>query len=711
MVNGAGGPGAVRKRMEMMAGANPEDLADLAAKAKLSWWAKTGKALTTLRYNMMLSSVRTHVANMAGSAFTGAMENLLVNPLKVVNNNAEFVTRALVHKTFGKGGMRTSDRIAMSEIPTLPYDTVSAVRSSFLHAKDVFTGEAMGGGKLYNEMGTRVTDYNPLSVPTNLLEAEDAFFKSIYQQGMIRQLARRQAMKEGVSESDTKQLFEQYVNNPTEEMLTQANEYGKKLTFTNDPSAYGKLLGAVSSSLSTFQQTPMGRLIFPFVQTPMNLVGYAMDNTAVGKLTAPAKFLEDLKNPETRADAAARLQIAAGLYAVVHSYWEEGRITGAEPSNYGEMRVREAAGWRPNAILAPDGNYYELNRVDPLGLMLGTYATAFDVMSASTVPDEYGAGLAAIMTAANLIADRSVLSGLSDVERVFTASENSFGKMSGKWLARMGTSFVIPAIARDVREMVDDKKRAMEVPDDLGGAFTESFAKAFMNAVPGLSDNLPPQVDAFGNNKRNFGGNAYRGLVPVRKGKGVSDPVAIAIMGVNAPVNKPDSKITVFPNAPKVDLLAMDGHRGWVYYSYQKLVGKERYKAIKQLIETPEWQDLVEKDLVHSEAPVAKIVRNLLEEAQEIAKAKFLEAMSGKTYYYPTVEGKQVAGKVELERPITYDMLEEFARQLNERGPTPELRERIHQQGLSYRPRKGAAGLPPELQLKPEKQQGEMPRF
>lgn len=693
IVRGAGGPRAIWAQIDRVTEAG--DLKDIAAAARDGWFHKSAKALTTLRYNMMLSSVRTHVANVGGSFLTGAWEITAVNTAKIAVNNSEYVGRYLLNKAIGTPAMRQQDRIRLSEVVSVPYHTIASMRAGFARFKGVASGAEMGHGKVYNELGIR-PQQGPGFLPTNLLEAEDAFFRSTFLNAKVRQLAHRQALQTAETDADVDKVFQSLLKSPPDAMLREAEDYAGKLTFTNDPSYYGNVLGGFGKVLSTAQDVPVvGRWFLPFVRTPTNLLGYAMDTTGIYKVTFGIdKFKADLQNPETRADAESRLLIAYGLYHYLHSYWEEGKITGAAPKNYGVTRAREAVGWRENSIRIGD-EYVELNRVDPLGLIMATYATMYEAEAHLTETDLPTEAVAGMIQVANMITDRSVLSGLSQLSALFDVSPGSAGKQTGKTVSRIATSFVIPAIVRDVREMVDPSKRSMEARDTLGEATYDSFTSAFMNSIPLLSENVPPQVNAFGEDKVNTGHFMYRGLVPLRRDKIEQDPVAVALIATGVPINKPDSEIKFSEGrGPSVKLLDLDGGKGWVYRDYQQWVGRMRHQMLGRLTGSEQWKRLAAAGQIGPDTPAADLVMDIVKEARRLATDAFLQAQVGKKTI-TTATGEVV----DLDMVFTMEEYKYYKQEMLSYRITKDVKREAGERGLKVPMKAQQQGLPPEMRF------------
>ena len=711
-VNGAGGRDTLDQQIDAVADATGLD--DIASRNKLSSGQKMWNTALQVRYNFMLSSVRTHLANIGGSATTGIYEMTAVNTGRILMNNAEYGTRAIINATFkgltGNTPLTQLERQNLSEIVSLPWAAIKNVRAGLATAGRVYSGAEMGHGKLYNEQGVRATGSGGDShlpgkaqIFTRALEAEDAFFRSIYASAQIEVLAKRQALAMGGTSKQISEKTKYLMNHPSEDMLNTANEYASKLTFTSDPSIYGGLFKGINEGVAKLQDaSPVFKVLIPFRNTPINITGYVIENTPLRAVAAPVKLLQDLKNPATRHDAEARLAISGGIYAYAHSLWEEGKITGAAPDNYGELLVRQAAGWEPNAYIA-NGKSHTLNRMDPGGLILGLYATYFDAQASMGERDQMTAGAAAVVAVASLITDRSMLAAFGDLERVFGSSPGTVGKAAGKLGARMVTGFVVPSILRDAREAKDPYYRSMDVPNELGEATWQAFKKTVYNAVPGLSEQLPPKVDIFGADRINTAQMFYRGLLPIKTNSVKQDPAVAALIAMDIPLGQPDSVIklpaNMAPNALPIDLLAVDNYEGWVYRSYQQAIGKARQKVITKFVSTADFQAAIDEDRVTPDGVYADQLQSQISKATRLTKAKFILTLMDTNSIQPSVAGENIGGRIEFTHQYDKEQYKAFAKLISREGMTEDIRNEALDAGYKPRYRPPNAGLPKELQL------------
>ena len=118
-----------------------------------------------------------------------------------------------------------------------------------------------------------------LRTPLRLLSGFDEYFKAVgYEQGIYK-LAYRdttRATKAGDNTFNTQ--MRDFINNPPEEAVKEASELAETLTFTNRP-------GKMAENMSNFvRDHPSLRAFVPFVRTPANIIGFAMDRSPAAVL-------------------------------------------------------------------------------------------------------------------------------------------------------------------------------------------------------------------------------------------------------------------------------------------------------------------------------------------------------------------------------------------------------------------------------------------
>ena len=644
--------------------------------AELSNWQKIGRFAVQARYNMMLSSVRTHVANMSGSTLTGLYEGLAIKPITSAFNTFEYIAR----KKLPLKNMPEEQRVRfVQEIPTELGGVFEGAKKGLIMARDIAKGDALAGeGKVYDEMGVKYTPEDVPetmlgkagTLPTRLLEAEDAIFRSIYFEQSIQQQAMR--MSRGGNRS-----FDSLVENPTEDMILAAGNYAKKMTFTSDPSIYGTIFGNVAKAVSSMTNNhPLAKILVPFVNTPANVLGYTLETTGVSQAIDIAKAPIDLYKlgkadnttinnnivnqikgtPQERADAFARITIAAGMYYLMYNLWNEGKVTGMGSGSVAVRRGMESYGWQSGSVRIGD-TYVNLNRADPLGSTIYMMASSFEAYhSAEQSKDQFNAVAAGLLSLADKLFDRSYMSSAGDFFAIL--SDPSLNDISKLAVSSIG-SFVLPNVLRDVRNTQDKYVRSLDV-DQSTKSYYDKTLKYFKNAIPNMSEDVPPQIDAHGKYRINYGNGFYRGFVPFNLTKVDETDVVSALYYYNrVPVNKPSYLVTSSFSPYKVNLLALDNNAGWVYMDYQRAIGKARHKAVKEFYKKV-WPDLEKRNLVGENSRATQEISKLIAKVTRAEREKFLYSLLDKNEYQPMVDGKKYGDPIPLKIVITKDVLKDL---------------------------------------------------
>jgi len=567
------------------------------------WGNQIAAAILNVRYNMMLSSWRTHFFNFLGNSASGIYQHLMISPVKMGINNMAYardIARSVINP---KWAPDPADRITRHQWYAELRGHYSGFRDSLALAKEIAMGRDIGEGKVWNELGLR---YNVVNVPTTgfgkigttpvrLLEAGDAFFKNQYYMSKIHELSSIKARADEIIRGqDYKVRYRHYVDNPDAPMQRVAKDFAAKQTYTNDPSVYGGVLAALARGVATAQNRSLAvNMIVPFVRTPANLLSYSMEMIGANVALSPNKtYNAIMKGTAAESqEALARLTVAAGLWLTVYEMYQNGDITGTGPSNWEERKVWEAAGWQANSVKV-HGKWYGIARADPAGQSLVTIASVFDYYAMTQQQQKpamewIGAGL---LYTADMIVDESYLSTASDV---ITAIQSKQESKARSVTASLINSMVVPNLLRDFRRPTDETKRAATSTNLL-----DQVEKHMKNASPWLSEDLPPQRDWKGD-PVNMYGNAYtRGLIPfdIRNPED-SDPASMALAYARIPVSVPNKTID-WPGGQgdSIDLFAMDKGAGFVYDKYVEIMGKMRGKAVNMAMKTSIWKRMVSLD-------------------------------------------------------------------------------------------------------------------
>jgi hypothetical protein len=669
--------------------------------------------LQTLRYNMMLSSIRTHVANVTGSSIA-ALYEIPVGVAARGFNAIEYHARATASKLFDlEVRMDEMDRMTLrdqfyGEQRRWTEGASQGIRAFATIAKG---GEAPDGqvGKVWNDMGIRWKPGEDMSLagkvlttPTRLLEAEDAFFRSVFHEQRLSELIARQAMAEGGTKKAIKARMAELTENPPTWMKDKALEYSQKMTFTNDPSMYGTLLSSISNGLQGFQQSWIGNLMVPFVRTPANLFGYAIEATGMNLFKSGKAIMGD--DPAARADALARSAIAVGLFVWVEDLMDDEVLTGVGPESYGKKKVWEMTGWREGSFCPPDGSTcYQLNRTDPLGLTLLIMATTIDAAKTARNNGQDASVIAAmgVLAVTEALNDRSMLTGLSQLLEII---DGGSPKALGSLTIQAAQSYVVPNFLRDFREAGDPYRRSMAYDGTIDGLMGR-FKKSIMNATM-MSDEIPMSLDAWGRPIMTGGDALWRGVLPIRQANirdGSQDPATAASILAQLDFKTPSPTLNI-GRGYTMNLLEFDDYDGFVYNEYIRILGDTQHKVLNQVVTGSAFKRLVKKEgSITPDGKTGTAMKKAQSDSRLAGNALFIKWLLGREKFTPSVmgeDGKQIYlmeegadGKEkkvikEIETPWTKDELNNALDILSLKS-TPEEREAISDliKGGRYRTR------------------------
>lgn len=596
------------------------------------WGTKVSAGLLIVRYNMMLSSWRTHFFNWLGNSASGVYQHLAVNPVKMGINNMAHARDLALSVLDPRFAPDPADRLRWHSYWAGTRSHYASARDSFMLAKEIAMGRDIGEGKVWNELGLR---YNVINVPDSafaklgttpvrLLEAGDAFFKNQYYMSKIHELASIKARAESVHKGmDFQTQYQTHVDGPDAPMQRQAKEYAAKQTYTNDPNVYGGILAALARGAASAQQRNIAvNMILPFVRTPANLLSYSMEMIGANTLLAPGTtYNAIMKGTAAESqEAMSRLTVAAGLWIWVHDMYQNGDITGAGPPTWEERKVQEAAGWQANSIRIY-GKLYDISRADPAGQSLATIATVFDYY-ALTKEDRkpalewIGAGL---LNTADMLIDESYLSTVSDVITAISSKEEARLRSVS---ASLVNSVMIPNLIRDLRRPTDPTRRS-----GASENFMDQVVKQMKNASPWLSEDLPPQRDWKGD-PVNYYGNAYaRGFIPFdMRNPEDADPASMALAYARIPVSTPNRSIE-WPRGQGdgIDLFAMDDGDGFIYDKYVEIMGKARGRTVNELMSKAIWRQMVKENNIGPGSDGDNALRRVLAIGSRNGRLQMLE--------------------------------------------------------------------------------------
>lgn len=572
MVQSGGGPARLRDAADLILEGEARGTVNVDAARAIK--PTFSDKLVELWYNSLLSGPQTHVVNVLSNAMTALgqiPEHLVAAGLGAGRRVA---TRAEV------------DRVLFSEVGARSVGLMSGFREGIGEfGRTLRTGEPSDAVTKVEARSQRAISGikgEVLRVPTRLLAAEDELFKAMARRMELHGLAVRQARKEGLRGQEAKTRAADLIANPTDELLKQAFDYGRYLTFQRP-------LGPAGQAVSQFTQNlPIFKLVLPFVRTPTNLLKFTAERSPFAPLMR--EWRADFKAGGARRDlAVARSLIGTAAAFAFAEAAAGGLITGSPPSDRQRAAMMRANGWQPYSIRWGD-QYYSYSRLDPFAMTIATAADFATRSEGMTDKQKDDAATRIVVGFMAQLGDKTWLSGVSDMVQALQDPDrylDSFTK-------RLAGSLAVPTGVAQIARTMDPTARARD-----------TTGEAIQARIPGLSDNLLPQRDVLGRVIENQGGVGPDIVSPIWQSTDRNDPVLDELLASRVTFDRPDRTVR--------------GVRlpGPQYDAYQEATGRLAYPRLQSLIEPAEW-DALDRDAKQ------EAVRDVMRGARAEARAEVL---------------------------------------------------------------------------------------
>lgn len=340
-----------------------------------------------------------------------------------------------------------------------------------------------------------------VTLPTRLLSATDALFKTMASTSENYAWATRKAIQEGADDVPAR-VAELILEQP-EEMVRAARAFAEKATFQDPMSWVGSAAAGLRRGVPGADKLAdrlragggVGRAVAPLVNAPRTVMEHLLPFIHVSDRVAasvtdyipgskPFKLARQLaeKDPEA-SDLIARQAVGAGLGMLGLKWAAEGRLVGSAPKDEALRNDFYAEGKQPYSLLI-GGKWVPIR--DTLGPLAGPFVAAAlyqDHVQANEDPVPATVGMT--LSSARYMLDASYMSTLQDViEAVETDNSGEVGKGMTQAAARVvgGYNFY-SGLQRNVATTMDP--RVVE---------REGFADELKSGVPGLRSELPARI-------------------------------------------------------------------------------------------------------------------------------------------------------------------------------------------------------------------------
>lgn len=426
------------------------------------WTAKTANVLHEVYINGLLSWPTTTLKNMLGT------------PLFTVYNEIADVGAAGIGATV-RAGQRALGKspdpegIYLDDIMARWYGYSRSFKDAFLVGIETFKrGEQVSvtGGKLdfdpetlkaidsktLNVSGWRgqAIDYigKVIRIPGDVLGGTDDFWKAMLSRGALYEESMRQmriSRSSGKTEEESLDDAMMVLIDPRSR-TKEVSDFAKYNTLTAD------IDNAVGQLTRSIQRNFLGRFLVPFGKVPTNSIRILSENHPVAVMFSPdtQRRLLGKEGAKLQQRAMARLSVGTGTLATFMQYAEEGRVTGAMPTDK-QLRARLPKGWQPFSFVfrgegwpeddngnelpmydqngIPNGPlvYISYQGLEPVSAFIGIAADTSQKMNMYTDPEDRQNLLTASLAAtADYFKEAPFLTGIGDVYKSMEYGDYSF---------------------------------------------------------------------------------------------------------------------------------------------------------------------------------------------------------------------------------------------------------------------------------------------
>lgn len=416
-----------------------------------------------------------------------------------------------------------------------------------------------------------------IRLPGRTILATDEFFKTVgYMQsvaGESYRVASQIADERGLTGTARADFIRvearRLIDNPTSAMRDDALEYARYQTFQEELGETGKAFEDV------LRKVPPMRLIVPFFRTPVNIVSQAAFERSPLTLLTPSLWRTLARGGPEADTALARLAFGTTVTGLVMLAAVEGRITGSG-LGANERNSERLDGIPPYSMKIGD-SWYQYNRLEPLGLVMGLAADSVELVAnygEERYDDAAGmaAGVAAVL--AQNITDKTWFKGVSDFVKLLDDPK----RYADRWVTDTTLNLTAP-FSSAVRRTTSDF--------DETARLAWTWADAYRSRTPGLSKDLPPRRDLLGNEviRTDYVGPAF--VSPFAVGKETDNPVYAEL-----------ARLEFYYDMPRRDLFVPGEDVDAATYSEYLRVrgqvpigGATLEERLGQLIESPVYRD------------------------------------------------------------------------------------------------------------------------
>ncbi len=397
------------------------------------------------------------------------------------------------------------------------------------------------------------------------------FYGAVFDSSLADQ-AGAEAANQGIKGAEHGKFIQNLIAHPTDEMLANAKTEAEHATLQQRTA-----LGSYASNLQ--KQGWWGKILAPFTRIP-SAIGTSglVDYTPFG---LGKDIVQQVKsghfNQRQFSLAMGRATSGTGVAALGALLMQQGHMTLSAPADAKERSLWELQGKTPNSIKV-GGQWRSLNALGPLGITLGlggAFQRGLEIHGNNPIQ----ASTEALASAGKLLVDQPYLKGIAGAANALNDPTRSMQT----WVDNTAGSVIPTAVATAAR-----------ATDPLQRDYPKNVVDALKNRIPGLREQVAPNVNVIGQTDQRQGGVAQNLLDPLFSAhpQNVGSPVVnefqrlySALGSSEAPtIGEPSRSQTI--NGQKVKL---DPHQ---FATFLQGSGSYMVPSLTNLVQSPQYQAL-----------------------------------------------------------------------------------------------------------------------
>jgi len=682
----------ITKKLQAAQG-NPQALQKMANESKIM---RGLKVQNEIFINSILSGPETHAVNILSTSL-----NTLARPLEQTLGS------------FAQGDMTGAIRggkelyYLMSSIT----DSLKGAKLSFQIEDNIVNPGAMiqdadrfqvrmeGNGTVANMVNSFGTI---IRLPSRFLLAEDEFFKQLNFRSYVKASAWEDGMRKGLQGADLQDHIQRQFDGTIEivnknsmanvkdksvlDLYEKAQQYAAETTFTADLPE-----DSLGGAIQGVARHPAGRIIFPFVRTPINIFKSQVRRTpGVNMLLQEYRQALKSTDPSVAAKAKGEMILGGAIWSVagitalaINDPMSELAITGGGPSDFNMLNQKRATGWQPysfrfllkdengNIRMGKDGKprykYVSFKRLDPWSSFLMMAADAASITGGLSKQDRDDFGVAASVALGRNITNKTYLQGITELADLLGKPY----KMES-WLARRAAATVNPfsSLGRSLTKATDGQimDKRVRAGDD-GFVILRKFHNELAATIPGYGANLRPMRNFITGSiieyPVGFGPDNMSVLNPIKETDSINNNVLTTLDDIGARITQPSDELTLgrLPSGKAVGSgieLNYNEHLDLIEETaFVKINGQTMVRALNNRIQQKDFQalmksvrgEMIEQNNMDIEVKAQEANRDLAEDILRDIVNKYKKA------------GKQIWLSKNPERALEYRQLQSAIRQ------------------------------------------------